>query len=102
VSNQETDAEEDEEEVPQRCIRDERATRTKYKLDGVDKDLPHGVGVSRCGETISNQWFFMDADHALHSIRPMGGIAVCHKCLKVIVEICREELGEIPRDWSKR
>jgi hypothetical protein len=86
----------------QRCIRDERATREKYNLIGNDKALSQSIGVSRCGETISNQWFFMDADHALHSMRPMGGVAVCPKCLKVIVEICLEELGKIPRDWSKR
>ena len=97
------DDEEDEATVVhQRCIRDERATREKYGLICVDKDLPQSSGVSRCGREMYHEWFFQDADHALFSIRPMGSIAVCHECLKVIVEICREELGEIPRDWNKR
>ncbi len=74
-------------------IRNERASREILGLVGVDRDLPQGKGVAWCGDRlIATVFTFVDASHALLSLRYQGDIGVCPGCLRALRLVIDSEL----------
>lgn len=74
-------------------IRDEVATRERYGLVGDGKELPPQLGVAWCGEDCSYRFMFIDASHALLSLRYNGDIAACPDCLRALRAVIDGELA---------
>lgn len=74
-------------------IRDER--RTREELGYVGMGLPLGVFVAWCGEkdTGNAEFHFLDAAHALTSLKYEGGHGPCPGCLRAIGAVINIELA---------
>ena len=82
--------------MKRRHIRDERATREVLGLIGDDRQLSTDCGVAWCSERFHNEWCFLDASHALLSLRYQGDIAPCLACLRALRLVIDREFGDKP------
>ncbi len=76
-----------------RHVRDERASREAFGMIGVERELPMGSGVAWCSKKLVGEWCFVDASHALLSLRYQGDIAACPACLRAIRTVIDAELA---------
>lgn len=84
----------DDEQHP-RHVRNERATRERWKLIGVDAPVPVAAATGWCGEVADNQWFFTSPQHVLlYLANGAGAITPCPDCLRVMRDILDEEIGD--------
>ena len=74
-------------------VRDERASREALGMIGVERELPASKGVGWCGERFYNEWCFLDASHALLSLRYQGDVAACRGCLSALRVVIEAELA---------
>jgi len=73
-------------------IIDERRTRDAGDYEGkVLDDIP--MRIAWCGKRLDRmQWSFLDASHALMSLKYGGGIGACRSCLRKLLAIIQHEL----------
>jgi hypothetical protein len=46
-----------------------------------------GYKVSYCGERLSGEWHFENAEHAIANIQAEGRLIICPECKKIIFDL---------------
>ncbi len=75
-----------------RVVHIRNEARTREELDYVGSSLPDGAAVAWCGRDASNQFFYLDASHALTDLTYGGGTRPCRSCLLSLRKVIDSEI----------